>query len=254
MKVTDIKPSPALREFVHAYKLIESDAIINNQLLPDIYVALAFRLQGDVRHRESSRLSSLPECTISGLRSTMREIQYDAGARTLVIQFTAIGASYLLREPLHLFYNQTIAFGDIDHSGVEILHEQLLSERTLARQIDALEVYLLNRFAGNPGDPIIRESIKRITQSRGLLRMKTLSNDLCLSQDAFEKRFRKAVGATPKQYANIVRMRSVVQSPPSELAQIIHDFDFYDPAHFSKSFKQFTGKTPSDFFKAPSFW
>jgi AraC-like DNA-binding protein len=254
MKVTDYKPSPALREFVHAYKLIESDAIVNNQLLPDIHVAWAFRLQGDVKQRDSARLSTLPECTVSGLRNTMREIQYDAGARTLVVQLSAIGASHLLREPLHIFYNQTIAYTDVDHSGVEILHEQLLSEDTLTRQINTLEVYLLSRFNGHTIDPVIRESIRRITQSRGLVRIKALSSDLCLSQDAFEKRFRKAVGASPKQYANIVRMRAVVESQPSDLGQIVHDFDFYDPAHFSKSFKLFTGRTPSEFFRAPLFW
>ncbi|HTF20455.1 MAG TPA: helix-turn-helix domain-containing protein [Chryseolinea sp.] len=254
MKVTDRKPSAALREFVLGYKLIESDGGVVNQLLPDTYMALAFRLRGDVRHRDSARLSALPECTVSGLRSSMREIEYGNGASTLVVQLSAVGASHLFREPLHLFFNQTLALDDIDQFGARELHEQVLAAHALPRQIDVVERFLLDRIKERSDDPVIREAIRRISESCGLVRMRALSSDLCLSLDAFEKRFRKAVGATPKQYASIVRMRAIIEKRPADLAQTTYDFEFYDPAHFSKSFKQFTGKTPTDFFTNPTFW
>jgi AraC-like DNA-binding protein len=121
-------------------------------------------------------------------------------------------------------------------------------------RIAALEYFLLDRIKTRSLDPIIGQAIKRISESHGLVRMKALCQDLCLSQDAFEKRFRKCVGATPKQFANIVRMRSVLQQKSPDLAQVAYDHEFYDPSHFSKSFKQFTGKSPSAFFRKPSFW
>jgi AraC-like DNA-binding protein len=254
VKVTDQKPSAALRDYVSAYKLIESDGHIMNQLLPDTSMALAFRLHGDVRQLDRARLTLLPECTVTGLRSAMREIQYDAGAKTLVVLLNPKGASHLFREPLHQFFNQMVSLGDIDGSGVKELYEQLLDAPSFIQQVNVVEGFLLKRINGDPGDPIVDEALRRIDESRGLLRIKALSGDLCLSQDAFEKRFRRGVGASPKQYANIVRLRAIVQKRPTELTQIVYDFDFYDPAHFSKSFKLFTGKTPTEFFRSPSFW
>lgn len=65
-----------------------------------------------------------------------------------------------------------------------------------------------------------------------------------LSQDALEKRFRRVVGATPKQYASVVRLRRAVEAfgTGRSLTQISLDAGYCDQSHFIRHFRQVTGE------------
>jgi AraC-like DNA-binding protein len=65
-----------------------------------------------------------------------------------------------------------------------------------------------------------------------------------------EKRFRQAVGTSPKKFASIVRFKHVIQRYDSgrSLTELAYEAGFYDQAHFIKEFKIFTGDTPEGFF------
>jgi len=279
MKVTDYHSSPALRDFVLGYKLIESQDGIVNQLLPDTSLAIAFRLQGHVSQISNGKMNPLPLASVSGLRNSMREIQYEKHTRTLVALLSPIGASQLLAEPLHHLYNQTVALDDVSTTNTAPLLDKLMSAPAVNEQVAFVDHHLEtmvsahlrnaaprrtlrpNGFHPNqkvpgtfPSDAVIERAVMVISDSKGLVRMHVLCEHLCLSQDAFEKRFRKVVGSTPKQFANIVRMRSIIDHKSPDLMEIAYEHEFYDQAHFSKSFKQFTGKNPTEFFKKPDFW
>jgi methylphosphotriester-DNA--protein-cysteine methyltransferase len=73
---------------------------------------------------------------------------------------------------------------------------------------------------------------------------------LHISQSALEKRFRQAVGASPKKFASIVRLKSVIKQydGANSLTALGYEAGFYDQAHFIKEFKAFTGDTPEKFF------
>jgi AraC-like DNA-binding protein len=254
MKVTDYPPSPLLREYVLAYKVIESDDSVVNPLLPDTTLALAFRLQGNVNYKDGHGALPVAPISLSGLRNNVREVQYERTTTTLVALLSPLGASQVFREPLNQFYNLIVNAGDLSSISFNQLQDQLLSAVTMQRRIAVIDRFLIDRVKDLRFDPIIIHAVKRLSESHGLVRIRALSKELCLSQDAFEKRFRKYVGATPKQFANIVRMRSVLKQKSADLAQVAYDHEFYDPAHFSKSFKQFTGQNPTAFFSKPGFW
>ncbi len=83
-----------------------------------------------------------------------------------------------------------------------------------------------------------------------------LADELCISQDAFEKRFRKVVGCSPKHFSSIVRLKNLISQPQSKqsFTEIAFDNGYFDQAHFNKNFKLFTGQNPTDFFKSPPLW
>jgi methylphosphotriester-DNA--protein-cysteine methyltransferase len=83
-----------------------------------------------------------------------------------------------------------------------------------------------------------------------------LANNLCISNDAFEKRFRKAIGTSPKQFSSIIRMKSIInqKQPGQTFTDLAISSGYFDQPHFNKDFKLFTGQTPLDFFKAPPAW
>ena len=72
-----------------------------------------------------------------------------------------------------------------------------------------------------------------------------------LSQSALERRFRREVGASPKKFAALVRLRHVVRLRRAgvSLTDIAHAAGYADQPHFIKDFKRFTGQAPESFFR-----
>lgn len=100
-----------------------------------------------------------------------------------------------------------------------------------------------------PTDKLILEAVKLIYQSKGTSRIKELNKKLLISQSPFEKRFRKVVGTSAKKFASIVRFNSVLtdMNEAKSLTQICYENNFFDPAHFIRDFKHFTGDTPEKY-------
>jgi methylphosphotriester-DNA--protein-cysteine methyltransferase len=103
---------------------------------------------------------------------------------------------------------------------------------------------------------LINHAIEKIKLSHGMIRIHDLLADLPISRDPFEKKFRRLVGTSPKQYAALIRMRHVIDSYTAHhsLTDTAHAAGYFDQAHFIKDFKAFTGETPLAFFKSSRFW
>jgi methylphosphotriester-DNA--protein-cysteine methyltransferase len=91
-----------------------------------------------------------------------------------------------------------------------------------------------------------------IHKSKGNIRISELTEQLHIGQSPLEKRFRQAVGASPKKFASIVRLKNVIQQYDSvnSLTELGYEAGFYDQAHFIKEFKTFTGCTPEKYFSS----
>ena len=102
----------------------------------------------------------------------------------------------------------------------------------------------------------MNHAVQRIQKMNGLLNMKSLAGDVNMSQDAFEKRFRRVIGTSPKQFSSIVRLRNVIThySPDRTFTDMAYDAGYFDQSHFTKDFKSFTGRTPNEFFKSAVYW
>ena len=89
-----------------------------------------------------------------------------------------------------------------------------------------------------------------IHRSKGDIRIRDLMDQLHISQSPLEKRFRQAVGTSPKKFASIVRLKNVVQhyNVGASLTELGYEAGFYDQANFIREFKTFTGETPEKFF------
>jgi AraC-like DNA-binding protein len=105
-------------------------------------------------------------------------------------------------------------------------------------------------------DKLVFNAIQKIRATNGIVKMKELAETFYISQDAFEKRFRRVVGTSPKQFSNIIKIRSIVDSKPKNgsLSQVALEAGYFDQPHFNKEFKLFTGLPPTDFFKIPQAW
>lgn len=250
-------PAEPLRPFIKAYLIIESQEELINRVLPDTSLVIAFRFTGRVNYITGDKIDALPSAAISGLRKSVRLINYAQDSATFLVVFKEAGAAAFFRNPLHELWEESVSLDNfISGQKISVVEEQLAEAINSGQRVAIVEAFLLNEFRGYKIDKLIYNSLQQIHSNKGQIRVKELAEKFYISQDAFEKRFRKVVGTSPKHLASIIRMRSVVkqQLPLQNISDIAFDAGYYDQPHFNKDFKIFTGQTPSDFFKSSLFW
>jgi AraC-like DNA-binding protein len=257
MKITDFSPSPMLKPFVRCYRIVEGQESHANRVLPNTSVALAFRLGGCVSYSAGQDKGTLPVFTLSGLRKSVRLINYAESSSTLVVLFREGGASAFFREPMHELFEKTLALDLLIHPNeLALIEEQLCEVTDNRRRAFIIDQFLTRRLKGIERDKVVYAAIEKLTSAKGTVRIHELLNTVPISADAFEKRFRKVVGTTPKQFASIVRMSHLVDQleQKHDYLEAAFNAGFYDQSHFIRTFKTFTGQTPTDFLRSSSHW
>lgn len=257
MTIQEYIPGELLKPFIKAYRIVHSNEERINRVLPNTSVTIAFRLKGQLAFVDSTQRTDLPAGIINGMRKSVRLIHYAAGTTTLIILFTPTGAAAFYRQPLHELFEESVALDQIFlPSEIARVEEQLAAAANHASAVAIVEQFLLSKLINPRPDLLIQEAITRIRSQAGDLRMKALADQLYISQDAFEKRFRKSTGVSPKQFAAIVKLENLIKHKPktSRYLDLAIDNGFYDQAHFNKEFKLFTGLTPTEFFDSASYW
>jgi methylphosphotriester-DNA--protein-cysteine methyltransferase len=118
------------------------------------------------------------------------------------------------------------------------------------------ECFLLSRLDERRADQMIAHAIQKIKSASGNIKVKNLADNMAISLDPFEKRFRRVTGISPKQFSDTVRFRSLINqfSATESLTELALEAGYFDQAHFIKDFRTFTGMSPQQFFKSEIWW
>ncbi|WP_342087417.1 helix-turn-helix domain-containing protein [Dyadobacter sp. OTU695] len=257
MNIQTYFPTPELSPFIKTYKVIETPVHVVNQVLPETSPVMVFRLSGQVIVNHNGSSNALEPIVVSGLRKSGRAMQYGSGTINILVNFREAAMASFIREPLHELSDASISMNYLDgFNDIAQMQEQLAEQPSHEARIELIERFLLGRILDKKPDNMVIAAIREIQFAGGQLRMRDLAVSLNVSQDVFEKRFRRVAGLSAKQFAYIVKMKSVVEKGRSgqTLAQIALDAGYFDQPHFNKDFKLFTGLTPTEFFKSPIFW
>ncbi|WP_026631369.1 helix-turn-helix transcriptional regulator [Dyadobacter alkalitolerans] len=247
------EPASCLSPFIRAFVVVESNGSFANRLLPDTSVVAAIRLQGHVHYREQNGNNCLPMLSLSGLRKSFRIAEYGQNSANILVQFKEGGAAAFFHLPIHELFELNVALDHFfKHSELMFLQEQLEAAESIQGKVNVVQRFFIARIRGQKNDLLIKHSVEKIKAAKGILSVKELSDNLHVSLDVFEKRFRKTVGTTPKQFADIVRMKVLIGQATANkpLLDLALDAGFFDQSHFIKNFKTFTGQTPKEFFNA----
>jgi AraC-like DNA-binding protein len=188
---------------------------------------------------------------VTGLQDSYRLFKNSANIGTVLIYFKETGAAAFFSQPVNELFSQSLSLGHFfSNSLLEQISEQLAEAETDLKRIQITELFLISQLKDVTGDLLVSAAVSFIRQSKGVIRIKDLAEKLNISQSPLEKRFRRVVGASPKKFASIVRLQSLIQNFPADMSrtQIGYEIGYYDQAHFIKDFKTFTGETPEKFF------
>ena len=255
MKFESRIPGSLLRPFVKSFMIIESDEGMVNRILPDTSIIMAFKYKGTTSSGMEDKLS-LPTSAISGLTKSSRFVDYSKETGTLLVAFTEGGARSFSAMPLHELFGLHVSLDNfIQRRKVDTVVSQLAEAKQSSQKFALIEQFMLSQLREPQSDQLIHHAVQKIKRANGDLRIKDLATSLSISQDAFEKRFNRTIGASPKQFAKIVRLRNVINtySRTKSLTDAALRAGYFDQAHFIKDFTAFTGKTPTDFFSVSRF-
>lgn len=257
MTIENYIPTEQLRPFIKAYKIIESQEEVVNRVLPDSSLAIAFCYKGQISYILDKGKDTLPASAISGLRKSVRLINYFKNSATIIVLFKETGASAFFKEPLYQLFEESVSLDNFIKQHKISMIEELLSEApNNIQKIAIVENFLLSQISNYRTDKLILAAIDKIYSVKGIVKIKELTETLFISHDAFEKHFRKIVGTSPKKFSSIVQMKSIINQNRQNktLTDIAFEGGYFDQSHFNKNFKLFTGQAPSDFYKSSAFW
>jgi AraC-like DNA-binding protein len=247
------EPVSRLRPYIKAFVIVESSNSKSNRLLPDTSVVAAIRLKGNVKFKTENYNAQIPMLSISGLRSSYRIAEYEANSANILIEFKEGGASSFLDFPMHELFESNVALDQFyQPSELMMLQDQLETQQSMQMKVEMVQQFLISKLRYPKTDLLIANAVENIKLNNGVLSVKLLAKNFHISLDPFEKRFRKIVGATPKQFSDIIRMKTLISraQPANPLLDSALNAGFFDQSHFIRNFKKFTGQTPKRFFGA----
>jgi AraC-like DNA-binding protein len=129
--------------------------------------------------------------------------------------------------------------------------EKLIESGTLNKKIEIISDLireLINAHKVTKNDAI-QKAISIIIAKAGKIKVKALCESIYMTERSLERNFLAYVGLSPKQFAKIIQFQSSInklsQSTYNSLLNIGLDSGFSDQSHFIRTFKSYTGQTPS---------
>jgi AraC-like DNA-binding protein len=250
--MTTVSPNPALADVVRSFTIVETDTETTRVLLPEMGAVLGIRYEGSAALIEGVRTTVLPDVTLTGMRNSVRRMCTSAGGGIVVVSFREDGARAVFDVPVRELFNGITGLdrwvvGEV----IEDLQQTVVSAKDSASRIRSVEQFLLARKSHKHRDAAVTAAARAMRSTRGAISIRSLAAGLGLSLDRFEKRFRLAVGASPKQYCSILRVRQALgcYRANMNLAELASEAGYYDQSHFIREFRAVTGETPQRFLR-----
>jgi transcriptional regulator GlxA family with amidase domain len=230
--------------------VIETTEEMTRTVLPETGLVVGLRYAGRATSRDGEVPRSSPHSAIVGLRTIARRMHTSAGGGMIVARLRPAHAGRFFGQSVHELFGETLSLDQAaSPRDVARASSRLLGAQDDAERVAIFEELLLALSRPWQVDPLVLRALDAIDKTSGSVRISALARVVALSQDALEKRFRRSVGATPKQYASIVRLRRAVQAHATgmSLTQVSADARYCDQSHFTRHFRQVTGEAPRDF-------
>lgn len=123
----------------------------------------------------------------------------------------------------------------LDHKGIKRFFDKFLPDKS---------VYLR--------DPIYH-AVNKIVKMKGIIQVKKLATEFCMSERTLHRQFLEKVGLSPQAYAKIWQMLSAMEllrnNPRARLPDVAFKSGYYDVAHLAHDFRTKLFVQPSKFYR-----
>ena len=251
MKYEIYLPCERLAPFVKHLAISESGDAGEYKILPDTAIVIGFQYQGRIGFINNDQHQLLANAGITGLLDSYRTFKNNDATGTVLVVFKETGVSHFIKLPVHELFRESLALTHFfPQQDINDITEQLEYANTDIERIHLVESFLVRHLNISQQDMLVSRALNYIHQSKGTIRISKLALALHTSQSPLEKRFRNHVGTSPKKFAGIVRVRSMISAlDRGDMNMAEYLSSYYDQAHFIRDFARFTSLTPEQYLR-----
>jgi AraC-like DNA-binding protein len=233
----------------------DGSSVPSSAVLPDGHVEVVFNLGDPVGLAGPAFNGFQPKRAVVGPLSKALRLDYRGLVDTVGIRFhPARGAGFLgklateLAERLLPLSRVCV---DLDRAFAQLFSDHPSMDKDECR--DAVDRVLLDQLPhALPPDTEVIAAVDRLTGSEALPLVKQVADESGISSRQLQRRFRSAVGMTPKRFARVVRFARVWHlasiSPRHRWAALAAESGFADQAHLVREFRAFGAEPPTHVF------
>lgn len=249
----EFMPAESLKKYIYCYwvsplfkyaGLNHTDLLQGETVVPDGCIDVLF---GTDRNGEGCR--NIIVGTMS--KSSIVNMEYSS-IETFGIRFYPGGLQSLIKESSDKF---TDKMESIDTLGQNIFTE---FEREI-RSFDSIEskinyanrYFTLKKQDSMPWDNEFQNVLYRIYKTRGIIKIKDITECEVISEKQLRRIFHNRVGISTKTFIKIVRFQNILRimnlKRDSKIVELALDAGYYDESHFIHEFYKFSGMNPSEY-------
>ncbi|WP_149259212.1 helix-turn-helix domain-containing protein [Actinomadura sp. K4S16] len=178
-------------------------------------------------------------------------VEYPAWVRLVGVHFKPWGLSPFVDMPVSELRNRWVPVDDVWRRSLDRIRNQLGDVASAVEAMRLVEADLRSRLAEARGLGLVHHVGRRLEVSHGAVPIGALADAAGVSGNHLAAQFKSHVGVTPKRVARIYRFARLILSVdalrPVDWSDLAHAAGYFDRAHFSREFKDFTGHTPTEY-------
>lgn len=257
MEKIDFIIPPDLEPYINCIMLQEEagdDAHTNIPIYADGYPGIMFH-QAEKGFYLLPKQKELSELFLYG--QTLEPISLDTQGpfKFVVFQLYPFASKYLLGVDPKVLNDDCFDLLQLKHIDVTSFLQKLIKAKNLEEEVAIISDLIreLIQFHQLPPDDRVQQAINLIIKNKGQVTIKNLREELYVTERTIERKFMSEVGLTPKQFAKIIQFQTSLhqlnQAKFDKLVEIGANSGFADQSHFIRTFKKYTGQTPSFYLK-----
>lgn len=145
---------------------------------------------------------------------------------------------------------------------VELDHMPLVREMGLPERLDAagtveerlrlMEEFVMRLCAvARDGNGVAGYAARRIADGNGMVALRSLQEELRMTERSLQRLFAEHVGLPPKVYSRVCQFQPAFRQLGvrkfSKLSDIAYENGYADQSHLIRTFREFTGLTPTEY-------
>ncbi|WP_057938613.1 helix-turn-helix domain-containing protein [Algoriphagus resistens] len=244
MIYNQISPHSDLADYIDTFWTVEGlgQQLEKQSILPDGCVDLIFNLGEDCKTTNGRLTMQSGKTYLVGTMTAFQESFLDSTTKLTGVRFKpAAFSSFYKFTPLSEITDKTIEFD-------QVLSPEI--HKVAQHSVSYLNAYFLNGLTNARHN--LFNVVNDIQTANGQISIDTLAKRNYTTGRQLERSFKKHIGISPKEFANIVRFRVALSKikhnkQRKSLLDIAFDCGYYDHAHLTNEIKRYTGLAPSRF-------
>jgi len=252
-------PSPDLEPYIYDYVVMHNLGsgfqLPRDKFVPFFGGGMVFHFQDPTRMQRDLFDEAMPDHLLFGPQHRYSYMTPGSRFDILIVKFKLTGIYHCFGIPPEVllcvnYVDLKLIFGQV----MDDLYQKMAQVKILEERITLLEAFIRHQLSLRKRvevNGLVDYAVRRIIAARGCGKMAAIFEDAGVDDRTFRRNFQLKVGISPKLFARVVRINGVLHDmdnmPHVEIGDIIHNYSYFDQAHFINDFKDIVGETPSSY-------